>query len=155
MVGVTSPLCRLTTTHDTSRRSLHSRPTDPHCGLVSPGQRVLTTSFATRKSRVQIPPAPRIALVRAIVGVCASVCSVDSVVPPLHGRPTDSSREAPRNLRGAFSLRLTSVVRDVRARVADAGNRRFGSRTDGPPGVRVASAYWLLSVNPWGSGVGR
>ena len=59
-----SSLCRLTTTHDPSRRWLHSRPTNPPDRSVSPGQSVLTTSFATRGSRVKIPSAPPNALVR-------------------------------------------------------------------------------------------
>jgi len=46
--------------HEVSPRSLHSRPTDLETTAVSPGQRVLTASFATRGSRVQIPSAPQI-----------------------------------------------------------------------------------------------
>jgi hypothetical protein len=56
----------LTTPHDTSRRSAHSRSTNPPDTSVSPGQRVLTTSFATRGSRVQIPSAPPLALVKGV-----------------------------------------------------------------------------------------
>ena len=62
---LTLPGASLTvTSDDVSRRSFHSRATDRPTGAVSPGQSVLTASFATRKSGVQIPPAPLNALVR-------------------------------------------------------------------------------------------
>ena len=62
-------LSRLTRSHDISFRSVHKRATDPPTRAVAPGQRVLTASFATRGSRVQIPSAPLIPLVRAISGL--------------------------------------------------------------------------------------
>jgi len=61
-------LSRITPSHIISRPSPHSRSTSRRMDAVCPGQRVLTASFAARKSRVQIPPAPLNALVRAIVG---------------------------------------------------------------------------------------
>ena len=48
----------LTMSHGVSLRSPHNRSTRLWMWSVSPGQRVLTTSFATRGSRVQIPSAP-------------------------------------------------------------------------------------------------
>ena len=75
-----------TRSHVASRRSTHSRPTDPDLGPVSPGQSGLTASFATRKSRVQIPPAPLNALVRAILQRARmSVCPL-----PRLRRPTEA-----------------------------------------------------------------
>jgi len=56
----------LTKSHnEISRRSRHSRATRPLRRAVSPGQRVLTACFATRRPRVQILPAPLNTLVRA------------------------------------------------------------------------------------------
>jgi hypothetical protein len=52
--------------HGISRRSPHSRPTDPLRHAVSPGQGSLTASLATRGSRVQIPSAPLKTLVREL-----------------------------------------------------------------------------------------
>ena len=53
--GAAVTLSGLTTV---SRRLCHSRATEPKIGLVSPGDGDLTTSFATRGPRVQIPSAP-------------------------------------------------------------------------------------------------
>jgi hypothetical protein len=52
--------------HHVSRGWSHSRATGPRMRAVFPGHSGWTTSFATRKSRVQIPSAPLNALVRAI-----------------------------------------------------------------------------------------
>ena len=127
----------LTQSHDTSRGSPHSRSISASEGAVSPGQSVFTTSFATRRPRVQIPPAPQ----TPWSGRCRRsrtplVARSSSSVAPrmLHKR---CMTRAPRRLRGAFSLCLTSVMGDIRARVADAGNRRFGSQTDGPVDIAV------------------
>ena len=77
-----------TPSHDVSRRSTHSRPTGPDWGPVSPGQTVLTTSFATRRPRVQIPPAPLNALVRAISSSPKRSRAVPFCHPVLHRRAT-------------------------------------------------------------------
>jgi hypothetical protein len=53
-----APLLCLTVSHRLSRRWSHSRPTDPRRPPVSLGQLDLAVSFATRRPRVQIPPAP-------------------------------------------------------------------------------------------------
>jgi hypothetical protein len=53
----------LTVSHPVSRRSCHSRATSPESKAITPGHGVLTASFATRGSRVQIPSAPLIRLV--------------------------------------------------------------------------------------------
>jgi len=66
LAGLSTLISRFTTSHGASRRS-HSRSTNPEPEAVTPGHRVLTASFATRKSRVQIPPAPKNALVRAML----------------------------------------------------------------------------------------
>jgi hypothetical protein len=57
------PKPHITSSHNVSPRSPHSRSTDPPTCAVSPGHSVLTASFATRGSRVQIPSAPRFCLV--------------------------------------------------------------------------------------------
>ena len=84
-----SPL--LTTTHDISRPSAHSRPTNHQSDIVSPGQRVLTTSFATRRSRVQIPSAPPFSLVRAISASAPRNQTRRSEVPRSTEGPQDST----------------------------------------------------------------
>ncbi len=51
---------------EVSRRSAHGDPTNPRIGLITPGHSVLTASFATKGSRVQIPSAPLKALVMEV-----------------------------------------------------------------------------------------
>jgi hypothetical protein len=94
--------------HVTSLRSLHSRPTRPWMRSISPGHSVLTASFATRGSRVQIPSAPLNTLVRAISARALARHLYNSVIRGSTGDPQDSRREAPLFLRGALSLHLTS-----------------------------------------------
>ncbi len=50
--------------HAVSRGLSHSRATEPLTLAVSPGQGVLTASFATRRPRVQIPSAPHPSIVQ-------------------------------------------------------------------------------------------
>jgi hypothetical protein len=80
--------------HVVSRRSFHRRSTGPLTRAVCPGQRVLTTSFATRKSRVQIPPVPLNALVRALSASPQRSRFVPSCDPVCHRRATGSDVES-------------------------------------------------------------
>jgi hypothetical protein len=83
----------LTVSHDTSRRSPHSRPTDQRPGVASPGKRVLTASFATRASRVQIPSAPLTTLVRAYERVRKATVWARSVMRRATNAPQDRALE--------------------------------------------------------------
>ena len=66
---------------------------------------------------------------------------------------------APRFASGSHSHQ-SSALEDLTPSV---GDQRIGEVTvdgsEGAPGKAIwsylASAYWLLSVNPWGSGVGK
>jgi len=91
--GRSTLIARLTTSHVASRRLPHGCPTDPQRPTVSPGQGALTASFATRKSRVQIPPAPLNALVRALSAISNPCWLRDRVIRcPTHA-PQEASPE--------------------------------------------------------------
>ena len=79
---------RLTTLDDVSRGSFHSRSTRRSDEPEPPGQSVLAASFATRRPRVQIPPAPLNALVRAISSSPKRSRAVPFCHPVLHRRAT-------------------------------------------------------------------
>jgi hypothetical protein len=98
----------LTVSHPVSRRSCHSRATSPESKAITPGHGVLTASFATRGSRVQIPSAPLNALVRAISARPRVAFGPRSVMRRATDAPQGPPR-APRSLGGAFSPCLRSV----------------------------------------------
>jgi len=117
------------TSHHVSHRLCHSRATGPKFGPKTPGQSVLTASFATRGPRVQIPSAPQLRLVivnetkgpRSGRRRCFSAFAA-ILVPQVHHRKGGPFR-APRTMRAALNVgslrRARGVAMPASSRVLD------------------------------------
>jgi hypothetical protein len=117
--------------------------TNPESEAVTPGQSVLTASFATRGSRAQIPSAPPNALVRGFSGRPPVRPIRNSVVSRSTGGPQHSGVEAPHLVRGG--------LRGM-ARIVNVARRGEWSADQLTSSSRLRSnVVWLERVAPKGS----